>query len=133
MPRTYQNRETIIDYCPIRDCSSEAIEIDDNMFRAFKILDKKGYTARFYSSAHSRYCPKTYISFWGNLSFPHLPTGFIIEHKYYVDEDIYVTTISKDYDSKLSGIELQKQIWQTSLCVLNWADSLDCAEQEDDG
>lgn len=125
--------ETVFEYdldlkdCPIKGCFGEIVEIDENLFETYKILNRKGYFTANCCSGHSslgeRDCPQTYIQFYNKIKFIRLPKEFVAEtHRI---NNGYVTNISKSYDKKLSSVEMQKQIWNTSLDVLEWAEALD--------
>jgi len=120
-------------YCPLRGCSGELIELDENLYEAFVLLNKKGYVTGFCCSAHSFSSnPRSYILIIGEHSFPSLPEGFkckrsfIEEHPKY--GDTHSTTLSKEFSRSLSNLELQKQIWKTALDVLEWVESLELSQ-----
>ena len=123
--------------CPLRGCSGSLIEIDENLYEAYKGLNEKGYITIYCCSAHSfGGYTSTYISFHGKYSFPVLPVGFKVEKKYIKDmseeKDICITTISKMHDRKLSNYNLQMQIWKTARDVLIWVEKLKCIEDDEE-
>ena len=114
--------------CPLRECSGHIIEIDENIYEVYRILNEKGYVTRNCCSAHSfSEHPQTYIQFYGDLSFPSLPDGFELKHDS-IENEGEITTISKNYNKKLSSVELQMDIWDTSKDLLKWAESLKCVD-----
>lgn len=123
--------------CPLRNCHGTIIEIDENLFEVYKILNEKGYPTIACCSGHV-IKDYTYINFQGNLSFSSLPNGFIEKHRKFSNETYPQTIIVKNYDNKLSSIELQKQLWSTAQDILNWAECLEifstngADEEEDD-
>ena len=111
--------------CPVRFCGGEVIEIDENLFEVYRLLNEKGYITKYCCSAHSiSSCPQTYIQFKGDIKFPKLPTGFKVETRHF-GEDETVTNLYKRYALNLPTIELQRQIWATALKLLNWATRLE--------
>jgi hypothetical protein len=110
--------------CPIRDCPGEIIEIDENLFEVYRLLQEKGYCTKNCCSAHSiSNPPQTYIQFCGEVDFPELPAGFSLEIMRTRGSE-KVTNIYKRYPANLSSIELQKRIWETMRTLLDWAEKL---------
>ena len=116
--------------CPLRECYGYLIEIDENLYEAYKVLNEKGYITRNCCSAHSfSERPKTYIQFSGRYSFPSLPTGFKVEMRNDESGDC-ITTISKTLNKEMVSTDLQRKIWKTAQDVLNWSEKLECIESD---
>ena len=107
-------------FCPVRGCGGNVIDIDENLFEAYKILNEKDYCTNYCCSAHSceakdeYWCVNTYISFEEAYDFAELPVGFEFGEG---DK----TVIRKRYKNGLTSVQLQKQIWKTAKDVLEWA------------
>ena len=115
--------------CPLRNCTrADLIEIDENLYETYLMLNEKGYCTRNCCSAHSfDDCPQTYIQFQEFYPFLSLPIDFKVEERS-LDSDPPYTTISKAFDRQMPSVGLQKQIWQTAKDVLEWAESLEYSE-----
>jgi uncharacterized protein (UPF0297 family) len=102
------------------------IEIDENIYEVYRLLNEKGYTTTNCCSAHSiSNPPRTYIQFLGEVRFSVLPAGFKVETTR-TSEDDTVTNLYKDYAHNLPSATLQRKIWATAQALLNWAERLDC-------
>ena len=119
--------------CPLRNCCGEVIEIDENLYEAYKLLNEKDYMTTYCCSGHSYdevdgcNAVNTYISFYGEVNFAKLPIGFKLERYEYINGAgnlVPSIGIRKKYQKDLTSIELQKQLWKTSIEVLEWAEKL---------
>jgi hypothetical protein len=119
--------------CPLRDCIGNIIEIDENLYEAYKILNEKGYSTRYCCSAHSfKEQPFMYIQFYGNYAFQNLPVGFKFENNIITEDNFrfHTTTITKKFNRDLSSVKLQVRIWKAAQDILKWAEALVCLDSE---
>lgn len=122
---------TIVPYspCPIRFCGGEIIDIDENIYEVYRLLNEKGYMTRNVCSGHSVSShPQTYIQLFGAVKFPRLPAGFKVK-TWLIEEGEMVTNLFKRHPTTLSSTELQRRLWATARTLLNWAEQLECCEE----
>jgi len=124
-------------HCPLRNCAGQVIDIDDDIYESYKILNAKGYWTIYCCSGHAYETElddfelndvKSYVSFGDDFDFDYLPEGFIVEKGSWVDaggNESQSTTISKKYDRNLSTVDLQLEIWKSMGGLLIWADKLE--------
>lgn len=123
--------DTIVPYspCPIRFCGGDIIDIDENLYEVYCLLNEKGYTTRNACSGHSGSSyPQTYIQFFGQVGLPCIPAGFKVETRL-IEEGEMVTNLFKRHPANLSSTELQRRLWATARTLLNWAEQLECCEE----
>ena len=121
--------EAEINYCPIRECGGEVIDIDDNMFEIYLILNEKGYWTENTCSGHSySQLPRTYIQFREDIPFSKLPKDYILnEHREITKET--KALISRSYNRELSRKDLQITIWESLRDLLIWAEELEYCDE----
>ena len=125
-----------VSFCPVRRCHHDVADIDDNIFEAVRLLNRKGYETRFCCSGHSTdTLPRLYINFCGHIYFEDLPDGFQIE---YSESNIEnrcggrVTTISRQYNRNQSNHDLQREIWLVCDEIIIWVKELPDFEDDFD-
>jgi len=125
-------------WCMVYGCCGEIIELDDNLYQAYSVFHSKGYLLRDGSVGKS-YSPfsdgietlykKAELIFEGMYMFPSLPDGFESKHIENKDSEIWVndwtTILYKNYDRDICCTKYQKEIWKTSLDILEWVESLE--------
>lgn len=119
----FENNGKIEDriWCPKTSCIGQVIEVDDIFLPIIKLLNKKGYYTSFCCSGHvGDNGLSSYISFDDTMhGLPNIPKGYKEEK----DSNIYC--IRKNYDDKLSEIEIHKLILENAIITLQWAEQLE--------
>ena len=116
--------------CPIKGCDGEVLSIDDDIVLVIEHLNSLGYITRRSCAGNvdPMYFTSTYIDFYDDIKFDHLPAGFSIYVFSGIDDfgdACKVTRIVKDYDPRLNSYEKQLAVWETAKDLLEWVKSLE--------
>lgn len=118
--------------CHVHDCTGRIEAHDEAVMEAVILLNQKGYKVK--DSVFSRSFDRiqevsiTFEDFYNFKTYPNypgLPEGFqLIASGTREDPPPVPVKILKHFDEGLSRIELHKQLAQTSIDLLRWAESL---------
>jgi hypothetical protein len=116
------------EFCPLRECQGEVINIDENILPAIVELNKKNYRTNFSCSGHpTRAYLDCYISFDEGISFESAPEGF--ELKKLQDNNLVIHHVIRKniWDEEWALISMEdriKTIADINISILKWAKSL---------
>ena len=110
--------------CPIKSCSGKIDEFDQTTFEIVHVLEQKGYhLISIYISGSFESIHDIRLHFRDYYSFPSLPTGFELK-SYKPKFVVHPIDVVKYLDDSLPRTELYKQLAQSCIDLMTWAESL---------
>jgi len=119
--------------CKVKECYGDVVEVDELFAPVIAELNRKGYKTKYCCSGHyTDFQPAdSYIYFEDNILLPSFPKGYKYDQDIYLDVDWDKwnmsgrKTIRNVFDKDKSVGDLSKDIFNSAICLLEWAEGLE--------